>query len=592
MKLFRKQRLFGISLVLIFSGLVALTSFFTLKQIKKETTENTLNSLQTVLFTVKEGHAILIRQFEMETETLSKSPQVVNLTQQLLMLHKRKVPTQASQPLEELRELVSPVLEKLSGKGFFVIAPDHISIASMRDKNLDTINLIQHQKAELLSNAFSGFTTFIPTIRSDIALKKEKDPDHRPVTMFVTAPIRDKYNNIIAVFALRIDPLQHFSNIARLGRIGESGETYAFDSQGTLLTESRFFNQLLESHIITKNQSDILNLRIADPGRNLLTNTTFETLDKNLPLTRMAASATQGHSGFDMEGYRDYRGVMVFGAWLWDRDNGFGLATEINVEEALQSYYRTRTNFIRVIASTLFLGLMMLLIITRVQKESTRRLQEANDALETSVQQRTQELVNARDELAKANQELEVLATTDALTGLSNRRYFDDTLEREWQRCLRDKKTISIILFDIDCFKQLNDTYGHLIGDNCLKVISDMLRASQIATRPGDCIARFGGEEFIILLSQASSEYVYKVSHDIRDKIDTLEIANINSNVKDKHCVTVSVGFATECDLSKSHPDALIKKADDALYKAKNSGKNIVCSFRENSVINNDYECA
>jgi len=119
-----------------------------------------------------------------------------------------------------------------------------------------------------------------------------------------------------------------------------------------------------------------------------------------------------------------------------------------------------------------------------------------------------------------------------------------------------------------------------------------MLRASQIATRPGDCIARFGGEEFIILLSQASSEYVYKVSHDIRDKIDTLEIANINSNVKDKHCVTVSVGFATECDLSKSHPDALIKKADDALYKAKNSGKNIVCSFRENSVINNDYECA
>ncbi|WP_315983275.1 diguanylate cyclase [Aliamphritea spongicola] len=117
------------------------------------------------------------------------------------------------------------------------------------------------------------------------------------------------------------------------------------------------------------------------------------------------------------------------------------------------------------------------------------------------VEQRTAELDATRKQLESANRELEIQATTDSLTQLANRRSFDAHLQGEWLQCSRDKKPLAILLIDIDHFKEYNDHYGHLQGDECLRHVAQALQDAGVLRRPGDLIARYGGEEFAIILS-------------------------------------------------------------------------------------------
>ena len=188
---------------------------------------------------------------------------------------------------------------------------------------------------------------------------------------------------------------------------------------------------------------------------------------------------------------------------------------------------------------------------------------------------REQELLETSRKLSRANKKLEKMASMDGLTGLANRRLFDKTLKKEMLRAKRNKSPISLIMADIDNFKDYNDNYGHQAGDECLKKIAQAIENS--TNRPADLAARYGGEEFAVILPDTNQKGAEKVAEKIRKKIISLELEHALSEISDY--VTLSLGVNSSKISSKvdeSRIENFIEKADNALYKAKENGRNQV----------------
>ena len=166
------------------------------------------------------------------------------------------------------------------------------------------------------------------------------------------------------------------------------------------------------------------------------------------------------------------------------------------------------------------------------------------------------------------------LSRIDGLTNIANRRYFDEFLNEEWKRCKRLRMPITLAIIDIDYFKLLNDTYGHQVGDDCLKKIGTVLK--KFAKRPSDISARYGGEEFVFVFGNTTAEASLKIINNVVDTIRKLKIENKNSKVMP--IVTVSIGLATMQPKLKENQSKLIKHADKLLYLAKENGRDRVVS--------------
>jgi len=167
---------------------------------------------------------------------------------------------------------------------------------------------------------------------------------------------------------------------------------------------------------------------------------------------------------------------------------------------------------------------------------------------------------------------LERLSTSDGLTGVANRRCFDQTLQREWTRLQRTKDHLSLIMCDVDFFKLYNDAYGHQGGDDCLKSVAQALQDN--ARRGGDCVARYGGEEFAVIMPATEEKNAVYVADKIRQAVEKMAMAHSKSSVAPH--VTLSLGVATVVPDDPETPESLIKRADEALYRAKSSGRNRV----------------
>jgi diguanylate cyclase (GGDEF)-like protein len=170
---------------------------------------------------------------------------------------------------------------------------------------------------------------------------------------------------------------------------------------------------------------------------------------------------------------------------------------------------------------------------------------------------------------------LAVLALTDQLTGLSNRRAFDEALERESRRTLREGSQISLLLLDIDHFKEFNDQYGHQVGDDCLRTVAAAVRES---VRAMDTVARYGGEEIVVILPSADTAAAIRVAEQVRSAIEALRLTH-EGNPEGGGWVTASIGAATALARSGGTmrmPEGLLLAADNALYKAKHEGRNRV----------------
>jgi diguanylate cyclase (GGDEF)-like protein len=178
---------------------------------------------------------------------------------------------------------------------------------------------------------------------------------------------------------------------------------------------------------------------------------------------------------------------------------------------------------------------------------------------------------------AQAEDQLEEMATTDALTGLKNRRKFDTEMDEEWRRAARNKTPVALLMIDADHFKTYNDTYGHQAGDQVLVGIAICI--SDSVRRAGDCTARFGGEEFAVLLPGNSATDALGVAENIRRKVEHWS--------EDPTATTVSVGVASMIPVAGLDWSHLIESADKALYAAKANGRNqsVVASIPQLSLV-------
>lgn len=179
-------------------------------------------------------------------------------------------------------------------------------------------------------------------------------------------------------------------------------------------------------------------------------------------------------------------------------------------------------------------------------------------------------LSTVNHQLEEANQKFQSLSFTDHLTGLANRRRFDETLNAEWRRAKRAKQQLAVLLIDIDSFKQLNDNLGHQMGDECLKMLATTLRDN--LRMDIDLIARYGGEEFSVILPDTDLENARRVAEKLRIAIEQCAIEHLASPVAD--VVTASIGVAATIPGTNSSPDELVNTADRNLYLAKQSGRN------------------
>ncbi|HSV53768.1 MAG TPA: PAS-domain containing protein [Burkholderiaceae bacterium] len=179
------------------------------------------------------------------------------------------------------------------------------------------------------------------------------------------------------------------------------------------------------------------------------------------------------------------------------------------------------------------------------------------------------ELVRKEQLLAAANDQLARLSTTDELTGIANRRRFDEALATEWQRGARQNDPLSLLLIDIDHFKLYNDHYGHLAGDECLRRVSRLL--GEGVRRAGELVARYGGEEFVVLLPNTDIDLAQSIAQRCMDHVRAAAIPHGRSPTSD--VLTLSIGVACTVPDAARQPDALVREADTALYRAKDAGR-------------------
>ena len=176
-------------------------------------------------------------------------------------------------------------------------------------------------------------------------------------------------------------------------------------------------------------------------------------------------------------------------------------------------------------------------------------------------------------QLEQQRQELEQLNKIDPLTHIYNRGYFNTAFDIQWHSSIRQKQMLSVLLIDIDHFKTINDTHGHLFGDKCLVHIAQTI--SEAAKRKTDLIARFGGEEFAILLPDTQAESAMEIAEQVREKIASQPFTYLQT----KLALTASIGVASVVPVVGVNSNSLIEKADSALYEAKDRGRNRVCQY-------------
>ncbi|MGF1754765.1 diguanylate cyclase [Vibrio makurazakiensis] len=582
-------------LVLLFFLVVIAIGVQGLTIIEREHRLSIGKSLNAVINTIDEALVLWSHNHRAKVETIAARHDIVELTQKIL---NTKDVYEFEQYQKEIRELINPEVIAFGYQGFFIVSLDAINMSSMRDSNIGEYSLIAQQRMDLFERVSSGEVLIVPPILSDVPLKS-RDNHMRtlPPTMFAASPIRGTDNSIIAILAIRIDSVNSFSNLMRLGRIGNTGETYTFDKQGVMLTESRFEDQLLSLGLIRNREGSSLNIQLLDPEVDLTTGVKPSKAMELMGFTYSVKKAFERKPGYNIEGYRDYRGVMVLGAWSWNEELDIGIATEIDVSEAMNSFVISRNAIWGSLCLTAFLAAALSLIMVRNRSKAIQSMTQYQHTLESKVAERTESLMKVNSDLQSqivervrteeklkqvqldlegSNLKLQDLASIDGLTEIPNRRTFDAKLSHEWKSAQQEGYPISLLLFDVDDFKRYNDTFGHQAGDACLKSIAKILSLDIDRGRADSMVARYGGEEFVMVLRQTTLDQAIAMGELVKKNLLSAQISFSNSSVEGVQVVTMSIGVATATPTLGQGFEMLLKQADEALYQAKANGRNRV----------------
>jgi PAS domain S-box-containing protein len=390
--------------------LVIVLAGFALNRVEEKIKTDVGKALQIVQQTTRESLNLWIETNKFDLNRLAGDPRIVFLAEQQLLVPRNKDDLLKSLALNELRRFFQNNKDRFGQANYFIIAADFVNIASMGDKNIGSKNPIASQALDLLNKAFKGGTVMVPPIWADAVLTSSAGVNSANIpTMFFVAPIKNLQGQIIATVARQIDPSQDFTRLIQLGRIGNTGETYAFGRYGKLLSEIRFEEDLRKAGLLDQGEKSILSVSVRDPGGDLTKGFSPSVPRYQQPLTLMAEQATKGKSGLNVQGYRDYRGVPVYGAWLWDDNLGVGLATEIDQADALSPYFTTRTVILTVLGITVLLALGSLVFAVLIDVRANRALQKSYDELEFRVEERTVKLKENEARLEQAEERSRLL---------------------------------------------------------------------------------------------------------------------------------------------------------------------------------------
>lgn len=383
-----KFRLIALIILSIVIFMLASLIYLTLSESKKNILQSTKSDLEFVLKTTQDRLDTWIAERENFLIQMGRDKELVEITKALLKVNKDENSLSVSSELKVVRDYFKKREKEFGNLGFFIIDKNYISIGSGRDNNLGTKNLIAIQNSKLLQMVFNGEAVFIPPMLSDINNKGSKKINEH--TMFFAIPIKDNNNNVIAAMTQRLNVEGKFSEIIQSGRIGQSGESYIFSKDGFMLTKSRFRNELINIGLLKDDEKEYRKLQLKDPGGNLLNGFKPKISTDKLPLTKMAKSAIlldktslsqYSPISSDINGYRDYRGVEVFGSWLWYNKYDIGLTTEIDVSEALNEFYSLRLNLLIISGFTLLLTVLSVVMLIILGEKATRSIQKANNEL-------------------------------------------------------------------------------------------------------------------------------------------------------------------------------------------------------------------
>ncbi len=451
----------GLFLGLILLLLVVLMSWWSLDQIEEKTRHDLESTLNTVLNTTHEALHIWAGERKADVSALTDQPRLHKVVQATVNTNLTSRQELLSSPhLQEMRSLFREILIRQGYLGFAIINSNGVTLGSTEDALVGGKHILS-LKGDYLKRVFEGEVLISLPMVSEVLLPNPfGEYEKNQPTMFVVGPIRNSGGQILGALALRIDPNKDFTRIPQLGRIGQSGETYGFGSDGKLLTESRFEQHLIQTGLLRPGQGAILNVEIRDPGGNLVDGFRPTVPKEEQPLTRMAASALDHESGSHMEGYRDYRGTLVVGVWLWDSELGFGLTTEMDMEEAFASFRSTRLLVVNTLALILVFFLAFSVAQTRGRSralklahqirerenqitavldnvvdailtiDSNDRIESFNNAAERIFGHKDSEVIGNQFQTLIARQE-ETTPTSDAIEDTAASTDFDDLSRRK-----------------------------------------------------------------------------------------------------------------------------------------------------------------
>ena len=388
---FKSAAAISISIVI---SLILFLAFQTLSENKRTVKKTVQQRLEFILNETKIHLDIWVHEKENFLKQLGRDPQLVKLVKKLKLMPSEKSVLVSSNEQKEIRDFFKKRESELGDIGYFIINENYVSLASKRDSNIGSQNLISIHKPELLKQAFAGKAVFIPPIPSDVNLETDQlieTNQNAPYTMFLAAPVQDESGKVLAVITKRLNVTGELSKILHLGwSTGSSGESYLFNEQGFLLTESRFKEDLVKIGLIKPDEKEYQKIQIKDPGGNLLKGYEPNVPMEQQPLTYMVKDAialsknlTESYSEINSNtsGYRDYRGSTVYGAWLWSKNYGFGITAEIDKDEALESYISFRTNLLIITFISLLLTIVATSLLIILANKATRSVQKANKKL-------------------------------------------------------------------------------------------------------------------------------------------------------------------------------------------------------------------
>ena len=355
------------------------------RELNRTVTEQTAARLLAILDANVAALRVWLEAQESAVSVLGHSERVRGLAGELERLHTEEGAGAerllAAPEQIELRRVLDPMLAETDHVGYVIHGQHGVVLAASRNETVG--QRLSAEAMAYLAPVMIGQPVLVPPFLPSISLP-DRDMGLRDglPTMAVAGPVRDDLGRIVASLVLIIRPEADFTRLLGVARMGQSDETYAFDAQGVMVSHSRFDEQLRHLGLLPEDPAlaSQLRLEIRDPGGDLTRGFEPAIERRQQPLTRMAASAVSGQSGVDVDGYRDYRGVEVVGAWTWLEGYRFGVATEIDHAEALRMPAATR-RVLWIVLGLLALGALVILagttFIQRLGRKADKAIAEA-----------------------------------------------------------------------------------------------------------------------------------------------------------------------------------------------------------------------